>query len=636
MFVVNDDLSIYATRGDTVFFNVSAHDHGYPYMFQPGDIVRMAIYGKKDAETCVMQKDFPVEEVTETVFVYLEEQDTKIGESISKHKDYWYEVVLNPDTIPQTIIGYDEDGAKIFRLFPESEEIHDEPVVEPEDIPVVDTELDMTSHRPVENQAVARAVATILDVCERTSEAVAKLHVTPQMFGAIGDGKADDTDALQMAIESGHPVYIPSGSVIYVPSGRTLTIDKSTVLYGSGESSVIRVAGTIQTDAKQSHTLEMYGFKFECFNTTGTSLIIEKENDANPCNALSIHDMWFYNRNNFSADLDNSIISIKGIREATISNCVFRGDSASYGRAIVFRADSDHSTMNITITECNFYYIGTFIEMDNTSSGYIYLAGIRLVNNMFIGGTYGLKAAYVDTLWVMSSMFDYVNHPIYIDSCGSVNITDNYLQTRTEGQCIYFVNNSTTEKRFNTISRNYLWSANESKNVDGIVLVGGASKISFSEICGNKSTALNRMILMKNCQNCKVTDNISHNSNTFFDGNGDSTIIEIKHNHADNSVANFNVNTPASCYLAEGNRHGAKPFHRYGKDTVVGDGSTRTFFIPHNMATTPVWAQVTSGSGTYMTLAVSYNETNLLVTFETAPSSGTKIVINWEARASIA
>ena len=122
MFTLNDDLSIYATRGDIVFFSVTADDHGVLYKFQPGDIVRMAIYGKKDAESCVMQKDFPVEEVTEKVFIFLDEEDTKIGETISKHKDYWYEIVLNPDTMPQTIIGYDEDGAKVFKLFPEGAE----------------------------------------------------------------------------------------------------------------------------------------------------------------------------------------------------------------------------------------------------------------------------------------------------------------------------------------------------------------------------------------------------------------------------------------------------------------------------------------------------------------------------------
>lgn len=231
MFIINDDLSIYANRGDIVFFTVSADDNGTTYKFQPGDIVRMAIYGRKDAEACVLQKDFPVTEVCETVFIYLEEKDTKIGEIISKQKDYWYEVVLNPDTMPQTIIGYDEDGPKIFRLFPESSEIDDNYDPQPEDFPVVDEELDMTSPRPVANQAIARAVATILDTCERTNTAVAELHVTPQMFGAIGDGKADDTEAIQLALNSvSNIVYLPFGKYrvtgdIEIPENKTLLLE---------------------------------------------------------------------------------------------------------------------------------------------------------------------------------------------------------------------------------------------------------------------------------------------------------------------------------------------------------------------------------------------------------------------------
>ena len=190
MFIVNDDLSIYANRGDIVFFTVSADDNGYRYKFQPGDIVRMSIYGKKEADVVVMQKDFPVEEVTEEVFIHLEEQDTKIGESISKHKDYWYEVVLNPDTMPQTIIGYDEDGAKIFRLFPESAEFDDDYDPQPEDFPVVDEELDMTSPRPVANKAVAVALAKVETLLK-------DYEIKPEMFGAKGDGITDDTEAIE-------------------------------------------------------------------------------------------------------------------------------------------------------------------------------------------------------------------------------------------------------------------------------------------------------------------------------------------------------------------------------------------------------------------------------------------------------
>lgn len=162
MFTINDDLSIYATRGDVVFFSVTAEDKEGNHKFQPGDILRFKVYGKKDAESVVLQKDFPVTEVTEKVDIYLTEQDTKIGEVISKPKDYWYEVELNPDTEPQTIIGYDEDGAKVFKLFPEGDDAEEnEPDIKPEDIPVVDKELDLTSGRPVQNQAIARAVVKL-------------------------------------------------------------------------------------------------------------------------------------------------------------------------------------------------------------------------------------------------------------------------------------------------------------------------------------------------------------------------------------------------------------------------------------------------------------------------------------------
>lgn len=295
MFVMNDDLSIYATRGDIVFFSVSADDNGIPYKFQPGDVVRMAIYGKKEAETCVMQKDFPVEEVTERVFIYLDEQDTKIGEIISKHKDYWYEVVLNPDTMPQTIIGYDEDGAKIFRLFPESAEFDDGYEPKEEDFPVVDEELDMTSPRPVANSAIARAVTTILDTCERTNQAVAENFVTPQMFGAIADGKANDTEAIQMALDTGRPLHLPKGTYycpgeLFLPNGACVFGNQAKlvdcVLCANRESTIrdIQIVGSgyvaISTE-KVGHSLLAVSLSGIRINTSAeTAILFECGGDA--------------------------------------------------------------------------------------------------------------------------------------------------------------------------------------------------------------------------------------------------------------------------------------------------------------------------------------------------------------------
>ena len=121
MFTIEKDGTINVTRGDILYFDASAQDKEtkVPYIFQPGDIVRMAVYGKKDCKNVVMQKDFLVELPTEKVAIFLDKEDTTFGDIINKPTVYWYEIVLNPDEKPQTIVAYDEEGAKIFRLYPE-------------------------------------------------------------------------------------------------------------------------------------------------------------------------------------------------------------------------------------------------------------------------------------------------------------------------------------------------------------------------------------------------------------------------------------------------------------------------------------------------------------------------------------
>lgn len=118
MFVIDGD-TIHITRGDAAIISVTANAGAGNYEFKPDDVVRFKVFTKKDCEAVVLEKDTKVLESTEAVEISLESADTKIGEIISKPVDYWYEVELNPETKPQTIIGYDENGAKIFKLYPE-------------------------------------------------------------------------------------------------------------------------------------------------------------------------------------------------------------------------------------------------------------------------------------------------------------------------------------------------------------------------------------------------------------------------------------------------------------------------------------------------------------------------------------
>lgn len=133
MFVVHEDMTIYATRGDVVYFQAEKKVGESKYLFQPQDIVRIKVYEKKNCSKVVLVKDFVVEEESTNVNIFLEKNEMKFGEIISKPKDYWYELELNPDTFPDTFVGYNENGPALFKLFPEGKDVVEGEIPDPEE-----------------------------------------------------------------------------------------------------------------------------------------------------------------------------------------------------------------------------------------------------------------------------------------------------------------------------------------------------------------------------------------------------------------------------------------------------------------------------------------------------------------------
>lgn len=121
MLTIDRDYNIELTRGDVLPLNITAtNKDGTDYEFKANDVVRFKIIEKDKCNCVVVQKDVKVTEPTTSVKLDLTKDDTKIGKLINKPVDYWYEVELNPDTNPQTILGYTkENGAKLFTLLPE-------------------------------------------------------------------------------------------------------------------------------------------------------------------------------------------------------------------------------------------------------------------------------------------------------------------------------------------------------------------------------------------------------------------------------------------------------------------------------------------------------------------------------------
>lgn len=396
MYKINDDLSIYVTRGDVVLMDVKA-SFGKPYTFVPGDLLRIKVFKKKNCAEVVLEKDFPVTIITETVQIYLSEKDTKIGDVISKPVDYWYEVELNPLSEPQTIIGYDEDGAKVFKLFPEGadkEAEEYEPGEEELLSRFMDEELDLSSTHPVENQAITRAILKLEGICK----GIENMSVTPQMYGAVGDGETDDTISLQNALNSGRSVRIPYG-VYKVDEDIVINTDNVTII---GEGATLRMNG---------HNMVVGGGSAKDLRSNFSISGVE----------LSQGSLQIKCLNNFSVDncyIHNAAHGLVGSHcyNGDITNSKF--SDCEYG--VLFDKDvlapnetADHNV--ITVRNCKFY--------NNTNTAFVIRGGYvgEFSFNAVEGNNKGIVVEGMADFKILSNYFEYNNSDIItLKNYGSV------------------------------------------------------------------------------------------------------------------------------------------------------------------------------------------------------------------------
>lgn len=112
-----EDKEIHINRGDKLLIEFSIDNDNEKYIFQKDDKIKFSIYRKKEMDKPpVLQKE--IIPIVGTTFVDIEvsSQEMKLDDIKNKFVEYWYEIELNEN---DTIIGFDEDGAKKLILYPE-------------------------------------------------------------------------------------------------------------------------------------------------------------------------------------------------------------------------------------------------------------------------------------------------------------------------------------------------------------------------------------------------------------------------------------------------------------------------------------------------------------------------------------
>lgn len=108
--------NIYLNRGDAITLRL-VNNEG---KFESGDTIKFSLCSNGDYTDVIFQKKFIVTETSNFTEIKLTADETRIGNPI---KDgfavYWYEIELNDEVV---LVGYDDDGAKKFILYPEATE----------------------------------------------------------------------------------------------------------------------------------------------------------------------------------------------------------------------------------------------------------------------------------------------------------------------------------------------------------------------------------------------------------------------------------------------------------------------------------------------------------------------------------
>lgn len=235
-------------------------------------------------------------------------------------------------------------------------------------------------------------------------------------FGAMGDGKHNDTEAIQKAINCSvlyqTQLILPAG-IYYIPGNNTLSIKAHTHIKGAGKDATI-----IKTDSI------FYGNFPTLMRTEGDDIRIEDItlSGGRPVNTSqrSATLAGRYSLLNISFDIEPS-------KNISVQRCRF---ADAYGRALIYKAS------NVLISDCEFLRIGryniNFEALDGAISnfGRTGCSNISILSNYFENvGTHAISSYKTNLLQINNNQFKFISGIATANQeCMNVKITGNTIE----------------------------------------------------------------------------------------------------------------------------------------------------------------------------------------------------------------
>lgn len=284
-------------------------------------------------------------------------------------------------------------------------------------------------------------------------------YVTPQQFGAIGDGVNDDTNAIYSALKSGKNVYLGNG--VYKVTNAYFTVTSGISVIGDGAKIIGTLSKTESTCdgvfSIGSDTV-IKGIDFEVDYTDGISYFIEHIWIRGDSKNITIENCKFV------CNYGDNFIAIraynKGISDIHIKNCYFQNLNA-----IQVNVSGINSAENIWVEGCYLNNVIGGIGLNNPTDDVIRSSAknFYVVNNTIVihpeytSTAFGIDLAGTSNVVISGNTIIPGANSAY-SQC--IHCEDNCADIRVVDNCFY-----TNEQFKNNVFYGWFLSISDTENV---------------------------------------------------------------------------------------------------------------------------------------------------------------------------